>query len=85
MFVITLGAADRGKTGIDEVSGMVLSGGLFEVTWVGNHEGAGSVEGDPVGNSEVIGVGNKLGIYDSEVTDITLGVTDRRKLGGYEV
>ena len=61
---------------------MVVSCGSFEVTWVGNLEGAGNVEGDSLGNLEGTRVGNKLGIFDGEVPGIKLVVADRRKLGG---
>ena len=38
---IKLGTLERIKPGVDEGSGMVLSGGSFEITWVGNLEGEG--------------------------------------------
>ena len=60
MLGITLGSASRRKTVVDEGSGLVLSGGSFEVTWVGNLEGVGLGEGDPMGDSEGNRVGNKL-------------------------
>ena len=82
---ITLGAADRSKPGVDEVSGLVLADGSGEVTWVGNLEVAGLVEGGPLGNLGGTRVGDKLGIYGGEVPGITLVVADRRKLGGDEV
>ena len=64
---------------------LVLSGGSFEVTWVGNLEVAGPVEDDPMGNSEGTRVGNKRGISYGGIPDITLGVADRSKLWGDEV
>ena len=39
---------------------LVLSGGSFEVTWVGNLEGVGLGESDPMGDSEGNRVRNKL-------------------------
>ena len=48
---ITLGASYRSKPSSDEESGLVLSVDSFEVTWVGNLEGAGSRKGDPLVNS----------------------------------
>ena len=80
---ITLGAADRRKPGVDEGSGMVLSGGSFEVNLVGNIDFVGPGEGYPIRNSEVILFGSKLGIYGGEVMGITFGVADRSKLGSY--
>ena len=77
-------AADRRKPRVDEVSGMVLSGGSFEGTWDYNLESAGNIEGDPIVNSEVTGVGNKLGISDSKVPGITIRAIDISKLGGNE-
>ena len=56
--VTTFGAADKRKPGVDEVLGMVLSGGYLGVTWVGNLDSAGPVERGPVGNSEETIVGN---------------------------
>ena len=47
---ITYGYAYRSKPGVDELSELVLSGGYFEVTWVGKIEGSGTGEGDPIGN-----------------------------------
>ena len=41
---------------------MVLSGGSFEVTQVGNLEITVTAKGDLLGNSEVTRVGNKLGM-----------------------
>ena len=38
---ITSGSVDRRKPGVDEVSGLVLSGGPSEGTWVDNFEDAG--------------------------------------------
>ena len=75
---IMLVVADRSKPGVDEVLGQVLSGGSF---WVGNSESEGHVEGDPLYDSEVTRVGNKLGIYDVEGLGITLGVEYKSKLG----
>ena len=60
---------------------LVLSGVSLEVNWVGNLEGAGPVDGDPLGNLEGTIVGNKVGISDGEVLGITLGVVERKKLG----
>ena len=40
---ITHGAAGRSKPGLEEGSGLVLSGGSFEVTWVINLEVVGTV------------------------------------------
>ena len=82
MLGILLGSAKRIKPGVDEGSGMILSGGSFGVNWVGNLESAGPREVDTLGNSEGTRVGNKLGISDGEVLGIKLGVADRRKLGG---
>ena len=79
---ITLGSEYISKNGSDEVSGLVLLGGYFEVTWFGNIEGSGHVEGDTLGNLEGTRVGNKLGIYYGEGLGITLRVSDRSKLGG---
>ena len=84
MLGITLGAADIIKHCVDEGSGLVLSGGSFDVTCVGNLEGEGTGEGDPMGNSEGTRAGNKLGIYYGELKGITLRVVDRSKLGGDE-
>ena len=67
MLGITRGAEDRSKPGVGEVSGLVLLGGYFEVTWDGNIEGEGTVEGDTLCNKEGTGVGNKLVIYDGKV------------------
>ena len=78
---ITLGAVDRIKSGIDEVSGMVLSGGSFEGTWVGNLEDEGPGEGETLGNSEGTRVGNKIGISDGGVLYIIFIVSERIKLG----
>ena len=50
MLRITLGSEYISKNGSDEVSGLVLLGGYFEVTWFGNIEGSGHVEGDTIGN-----------------------------------
>ena len=41
MLGITLGVVDRSKPGVDVVSGLVLSGVFFLVTWAGNLESAG--------------------------------------------
>ena len=76
---IMLVVADRSKPGVDEVLGQVLSGGSF---WVGKIESEGHVEGDPLYDSEVTRVGNKLGIYYGEDLGIKLRVTERSKLGG---
>ena len=46
VLVIILGDAYQSKPGADEVTGLVLSCGSFEVTWVGNFEGEGPVESD---------------------------------------
>ena len=70
MLGITRGAEDRSKPGVGEVSGLVLLGGYFEVTWDGNIEGEGTVEGDTLCNKEGTGVGNKLVIYDGKVLDV---------------
>ena len=53
-------------------------------TWVDNLEGAGQGEFYTLDNSEGTRVGNKLDIYDGEVTGTTLGFLDRKKLGGDE-
>ena len=82
MLGITLGFLERIKPGVDYVSGMVLSGEYFGVTWVGNLESAGPGEGYPLGNSEGNRFGNKLGISDGEVLGITLRLEDINKLGG---
>ena len=82
MLGITLGVSDRSKPGVDKVSGLVLSGGYYGVTWVGNLESAGPGEGEPLNNPEGTRVGNKLGISDGEVLGIILGVASRSKLGG---
>ena len=50
MLVSTLGAADRIKHGVDEGSRLVLSGGSFDVTCVGNLEYEGTGDGDPMVN-----------------------------------
>ena len=60
MLVITSLAVDRRKHGADEESGTLLSGGLFEGTWVGNLDIAGYGECDPMGNSKVTRIGIKL-------------------------
>ena len=60
MLDIPCGAIDRIIIKFDEGSGLVLSGGSFEVTWVGNLEGVGLGESDPMGDSEGNRVGNKL-------------------------
>ena len=62
-----LGASDIIKPGVDEVPGLILLGGSVVVSWVGNLEGEGNGEGDPLGNSEVTRVGNKLVISYGEV------------------
>ena len=62
------GSADRIKPCVDEGSGLVLSGGAFEGTCVGNLECEGPGEGDPLGNSEGTMAVNKLGISDGEVS-----------------
>ena len=77
-------SSNRIKPGVDEGSGLVLSGGYFEGTLIGNFEGAGPVEGYPLGNSEGTRVVNKLGIYDGGVPSIAFRVVDRSKLGGDE-
>ena len=60
---------------------MVLFGGSFQGTWVGNIDGAGPGGGGPLVDSEGTRVENKLGISDGEVPGITLVVADRIKLG----
>ena len=85
MLVITLVDVYWSKPGFVEVSGLFLSGGSFDFTWVGNIESAGPVEIYPLVNSEVTRVGNKLGIYDGGFSCITFGVSDRIKLGVEEV
>ena len=50
MLVSTLGDADIIKHGIDEGSGLVLYGGSFDVTCIGNLEYEGTGEGDPMVN-----------------------------------
>ena len=77
---IILGDAYRSKPGVDEGSGVVLSGGSIEFTWVDNLEGAGPGGGEPLSNSEGTRVDNKLIIYDVGVSVITHGVSDRSKL-----
>ena len=67
------------KPDVDKGSGIVLSGGSFGVTWVGNLESAGPGEGDPLVSSEVNRVGNKLGISDGEGLGIKLEVAGRSK------
>ena len=84
MLGIALRAADKSEPGIDEESGLVLLCGSFEVTWVGNIEGAGPGEGDSLDNSEVTRVGNILGLSAGEVPRNTLGFAERSKLGGDE-
>ena len=74
---ITRVAADRSKPGVDEGSGLVLSSGYFEVTWVGKLYSTGFGEGDPIGNSEGTRVVNKK----DEVMGTTFGVSYRRKHG----
>ena len=76
----TLGYADRSKPCVDEGSGVFLSGGSIEFTWVDNLEGSGPGGGEPLGNSEGTRVDNKLIIYDVGVSVITHGVSDRSKL-----
>ena len=49
---IKLEAEDGRKPGIDEGSGMFLSSVSVEVNWVGNLEGVGPRDGEPLGNSE---------------------------------
>ena len=78
---ITLGAEERRKTDVDELSGLVLSGVSFGVIWVGNLESVGPGECDPLGNSEGNEVGNKIGIYNVEIMGSTPVVADRSKLG----
>ena len=56
----------------------------FELTWVVNLKGAWTVEVDPLINSEVTRVDNKLGISDGGLKVITLVFSDRNKLGGDE-
>ena len=63
---ITLGSEDINKPSVYEGSGMILSGGSIEVTWVGNLEVAGPEEGETRGNSEGNRFLNKIVIYDSE-------------------
>ena len=48
----TRGAVDISKPGVDQELGLVLSGDLFEGNWVGNLEGEGPRDGDPLDNSE---------------------------------
>ena len=84
MLGITQGAAERIKPGVDEGSGLVVSGGSFEGTFFSYLEGSGLLEGDPVGNLEVTRVGNKVIIFYVEVLGITLRVAERSKLGGRE-
>ena len=79
--VITLLVADRIKPVFDEGSWMVLTGGSFEVTCVGNIESAGPGEVDPLGNSEGTMVYNKIGIYYGEVLGIALVLADRINIG----
>ena len=81
----TLGYAGRSKPGVDEGSGVVLSGGSIEFTWVDNLEGAGPGGGEPLSNSEGTRVDNKLRIYDVGVLVITHGASDRSKLRGEKV
>ena len=79
---ITLGVAEKNNPGVEEGSGMILSGWSFGDTWIGSLQSSGPGEGDTLGNSEGIRFGSKLGISDGELMCITLGVVDRRKLGG---
>ena len=51
MLGITRGYTDRSKPGVDEVTGLVLSGGSFEVTWDGNLEFVDTGQGDLLGVS----------------------------------
>ena len=76
-----MGVADRIKPGVDEGSGIVLSGGSFWFTWVGNLDISVPIEGDPHGNSEGTRVGNKLVISYGEVLGIMLRVLDIIKIG----
>ena len=46
---------------------MVLSGVSVDINWVGNIQGAGPGEGEPLDNSEGTRFGNKQGIYYVEV------------------
>ena len=78
---ITSGVKDRRKPGGDKVSGMVLSGGSVQVTWVGNIEGEGTREVETIGSIEGK-VGNKLVISDGEEPGTTIIVSDRSKVGG---
>ena len=81
---IKFGDKHRSKPAVDKISGLVLSSGSFDVTWIGKIEGAGAGQGDTMGNLEGTRVENKLGISVGEVMSITLRVVDRRKLGGDE-
>ena len=47
---ITHRAEGRSNPGVDEVSGLILSGVSFGGTWDGNLDSSGSVEGDHMVN-----------------------------------
>ena len=55
---------------------VVLSGGFFDGARDVKLEGARPREGDTLGIPELTGVDIKLGIYDGEVMDNTLGDVD---------
>ena len=50
MLSITHRYEGRINPGVDEGSGLILSGVSFGGTWDGNLDGSGSVEGDPMVN-----------------------------------
>ena len=59
MLVITRGDVYRSKSGVDEGSGLLLSGGSFEGTCDSDLDGEGPGEGDPQINLERTAVKTK--------------------------